>query len=79
MKRVLLITLLLTTLFATSFSQDLSRKYGKVTNYELEMKSYDQDTSAVAVVLYETGYTGYDLLNGRFELYNDIKKKIKIL
>ncbi len=79
MKHVLITVLLLHMVLATAFSQDLSRKYGKITKYELEMKSYEQDTSAVAVVLYETGYTGFDLINGQFQLYSDIKQKIKIL
>ena len=79
MKHVLITVLLLHMVLATGFSQDLSRKYGKITKYELEMKSYEQDTSAVAVVLYETGYTGFDLINGQFQLYSDIKQKIKIL
>ncbi len=33
--------------------QDFSRKFGKITDYEVDMTSYEQDTSAVAVYLYE--------------------------
>lgn len=60
-------------------AQDFSRKYGKITNYELEMKTYLPDTTAGAVVLYEDGYTSYDLLNNSFIINTSIKKKIKIL
>ncbi|RPH34248.1 MAG: hypothetical protein EHM93_01420 [Bacteroidales bacterium] len=38
----------------TSKSEDIKKlKYGKVTKEELQMKSYEQDTSADAVVLYQ--------------------------
>jgi len=61
-------------------AQDISLKYGKVTNDELNMKVYDKDSSAVAVVLFEDGksYFSYDQNYG-FRLVTDYTKKVKIL
>ncbi len=61
------------------FAQEFSNKYGKITNDELNLKQYAKDTSAVAVVIYDDGYTAYDVLNGSLVLNTDYKKKIKIL
>jgi hypothetical protein len=43
------------------FAQDYSRKPGKISDYELKMTSYEQDTSAAAVVLYETTNISYNV------------------
>lgn len=61
------------------FSQEYSLKYGKVSDDELKMTVYQKDTTAAAVVIYDDGYTAYDIVNDRFQLYTDYKKKIKIL
>lgn len=63
----------------TLFAQDFSLKYGKVSDDELKMTVYQKDTTAAAVVIYDDGYTAYDIVSGRFQLYTDYKKKIKIL
>ncbi|MCK9628201.1 MAG: DUF3857 and transglutaminase domain-containing protein [Bacteroidales bacterium] len=60
--------------------QEISFKYGKITNDELSMKVYARDTTAEAVVLYDEGYSYYVYTpeNG-FVLQTEFKKKIKIL
>jgi hypothetical protein len=60
-------------------AQDISLKFGKINNYELSMKSYEKDTTAEAVVLYDDGYTSYEWLNDGFKVNLDLKQKIKIL
>ncbi len=65
MKKLLLIFSFI-TIFPQIFAQDYSRKPGKVSDYELKMTTYEQDTSAAAVILYKniTGeykVTGDDL------------------
>lgn len=53
-------------------------KFGKVSIEELEMKSYANDTSANAVVLYEEGYTSF-FFTDDFVLQTEITERIKIL
>ncbi|HET7733106.1 MAG TPA: DUF3857 domain-containing protein, partial [Paludibacter sp.] len=60
-------------------AQDLSLKYGKISSYELDMKSYEKDTTAEAVVLYDDGYTSYEWVNDGFKINQELKQKIKIL
>jgi len=49
----------------------------EVTRSDLETNFYAKDTTANAIVLYEYGNSYVD--NNNFELYTEIKKKIKIL
>jgi len=77
MKRQL--TLLLALLIAAmSYSQS---KFGDVTQEELEMKVYPNDTTASAVILLKEGETRfvYDDVNDFFKYEYTIKMKIKIL
>ncbi len=61
-------------------AQDFSRKPGKVTDYELKMTTYDQDTSAEAVILYEETNIHYAIhTNGKINQRRDYFTKIKIL
>lgn len=75
---LLFLTLSIITFPSTTFSQDFSLKYGKITDDELKMKVYDKDTSAVAVVLYSNTDCYYDYNNG-FKVIIEKRKKIKIL
>jgi transglutaminase-like putative cysteine protease len=61
--------------------KNYSTEYGKITQYEMDMKQYQQDPDAEAVVLYDFGeyfFQGDDN-TGRFMLYMTRKTKIKIL
>ncbi len=80
MKKVYLTSFLIFFLTQFVISQEISFKYGKVTQDELQMMVYDKDTSAVAVVLYEDGYTYYNYYDKTgFQVTFELKKKIKIL
>lgn len=71
------ITLLFALVFISMFfyAQDFSLKYGKITDYELNMKNYAQDTAAAAVILYMDGYTYYDFVRDRFKVITEVSKK----
>lgn len=53
-------------------------KFGKISNEELEMRTFTNDSSAKAVVLYEEGITFYNFTND-FNLNTEITERIKIL
>lgn len=60
-------------------SQEISLKYGKITADELNMRVYPKDTSAVAAVLYDNGYSAYEYTTtDGFKIWSEIYKKIKI-
>ena len=80
MRKLFILLIFFVASAATISAQDLSLKFGKVTNYELTMKMYPKDTTASAVVLYDNGntYFSYDHSTG-FKITEEIKRKIKIL
>lgn len=79
------ISLLLLCLFLVSnfcIAQEAPKvKYGKPTEDELKMKTYDLDTTANAVILYDEGSSvvNYDVSKGRFMLEFDRFVRVKIL
>ncbi len=60
-------------------AQELSTKFGKVTNDELLMSSYSNDSTASAVVLYKKGRTLYEYIGNMFRICYNIENKTKIL
>lgn len=54
-------------------------EFGKLTPSELNFKSYDQDTTASAVYLFEYGDNYFDIRNDRIWLITEYHAKIKIL
>ena len=58
--KTLSITLLLLFGATTLIAQKAPIKYGKVSIDELKMKSYEKDTSAVAVYLCDYGVGNFD-------------------
>lgn len=81
MKRTPLVLLVSLCSILAANAQDISLKYGKVTNDELKMNVYDKDSSAVAVVLYTDGNAEYEYssTDGGFRIVTSFSKKIKIL
>lgn len=80
MKNTLLSLILCLCSISTLYSQEISLKYGKVTNDELNMKVYPKDSTAEAAVLYDDGYTIYTYSSSTgFIIESSFKKKIKIL
>lgn len=82
MERKISICLIVLLLFSvyTIFAQS---KYGSVTMEEMEMTSYPQDTSAVALILLKQGNTFFKLNTtvpgSLFQFEHTIEMKIKIL
>ncbi len=66
-----------------SAAQDLSRKFGDITDYEIDMSVYAPDTSAVAVYLYEDTKIAYRFgtsqISNLFQQSRYYSVKIKIL
>lgn len=50
----------------------------KVTQADIDLKIYEQDTTAHAVVLYEKGYFDFQLLNRQIYLVKSYETKVKI-
>ncbi|NDV57574.1 DUF3857 domain-containing protein [Bacteroides sp. 519] len=73
----LIICILFTTIGL--HAQQISTRYGKVTNEELEMTTYLPDTAANAVVIFHKGETRYDYVQNGFRITSSFEKKIKIL
>lgn len=72
---ILLLSLLINPISAQTYSHDL----GVVTDYERDMKTYDKDTSAEAVVIYDIGESGFYNIDNGFDLYFNRQTKIKVL
>ncbi|MDL2221965.1 DUF3857 domain-containing protein [Parabacteroides sp. OttesenSCG-928-N08] len=80
MNRLLLLFALFFVALSTSYAQEYSFKYGKITNDELTMTSYEKDTSAVAVTIHDEAYLYYDYnVSNGFQVVMETSKKIKIL
>jgi hypothetical protein len=77
MRHLFTITLVF-SLYSLCISQDEGFKFGQVTYRELDIKRYDKDTAAVAVVLDEFGKAYMDPDNDHNILF-DYYVKIKIL
>lgn len=54
-------------------------KFDKPANEELTMTTYAPDTSAAAVVLYESRCVRYNFVGIEFKLFTDVKCRIKVL
>jgi len=77
MKRTFLILLILLLFIRLGIAQDFP--FGKITSAEMDMKNYDKDTSAHAVVLQEFGKARIDVANDdQIKVFYDYHVKIKI-
>ncbi len=65
----------------SAWGQEINQKFGKVSEFELNMKTCEIDTSADAVVLFDKGYTyfNYDEMTKDFKLNFERNLRIKIL
>lgn len=77
MRKILIITLL--SLFYTQILAQYSLKFGKITEDELKMKVYSEDSSAVAVFIYEDVYFTYKYTLKDFVIETKYSAKIKVL
>ena len=80
--RLILLLLLFSASSPLVFSQQVSEpkvKFGDFSLADLDMKSYDKDSSADAVVLYDYGQTTFDLKNGILFSHFVYHGRVKIL
>ncbi len=61
------------------YAQNFSHKFGEITDFEKQMTSYSKDTTAEAVIIYDSGESGFFRNGEGFELYFKRHKKIKVL
>ncbi|RNI26862.1 DUF3857 domain-containing protein [Rufibacter latericius] len=73
-----LLAVVLVMFHFTAFGQEIPVKFGKVTEQELNMKVYDKDTSAAAVILADYGRS-YFTYNEDFKVNFERVTRIKIL
>ena len=78
-KRLFLPLFLLLGISFSAFSIEINPRFGRVSNDELTMTVYENDTTAVAVVLYKTGNLLYTVSNNRFQTVFEFQKRIKVL
>ncbi|NDW11763.1 DUF3857 domain-containing protein [Bacteroides sp. 214] len=79
LQRLLCLVVLTLSFSAHAFSQETSTKYGKVTDDEVSMTTFAQDTAAVAAVIYKRGWAYYEFIRDDFKVNYVMEKKIKIL
>lgn len=66
-------------LFSLANVPAVNLKMGNPTQEELTMTSYDLDLEAKAVILYNEQDVYYDIVDDKFVIIYDVKKRIKIL
>jgi hypothetical protein len=80
MKSFFFISFLLFVSVQNTIPQDLSKVYGEITDYELKMTTYSNDSQAGAVVLYDKGLSHFVGSRGvNFDVIFQRLTKIKIL
>ncbi len=78
MKKILILILCLTSAIATINAQNYTHEFGKFSSEEFQMKKYDKDPSAEAVVIYDIGTSFFTRDDDGFKLIFERKMKIKI-
>ncbi|WP_299763185.1 DUF3857 domain-containing protein [uncultured Dokdonia sp.] len=75
------LSVILLCVFTTVFSQNKERleaTFGRITQNDYELNVYEKDTTASAVVLYESGKNTFDIIKGHVRLIKNVHKKIKV-
>lgn len=78
MKLNLLVSFFLLFAFISN-GQDYSKEFGKLGNAEINLTQYNKDTSAEAVVLFDTGESFFASTENGFEVVYERSTRIKIL
>ena len=60
-------------------AQETDYKFGDVSKEEVEMKTYQPDSSAIAVVLHMDGYTTFEFMTSDLRMWTEEKHRVKIL
>jgi len=79
MKNLILTLVLFNLAIVTGHAQNYTTEFGKVAKDEMDLVTYDKDTSAEAIVLFDIGMSYFVLRDNRFNLIFEQSKRIKIL
>jgi hypothetical protein len=79
MKKIIQITLIFLALGFGAKGQNFSREFGKIGLEEIELKVYERDREAEAVVLFDYGKSSFQRVQNSFELVFERTTRIKIL
>jgi len=78
MKRLLLVLMCFMSFVPFSDAQQFVHEFGKFSNEEFELKRYEKDPSAEAVVIYDIGKSHFTTNDDGFHVIFERKMKIKI-
>jgi transglutaminase-like putative cysteine protease len=78
MRKILLTTLVMMVFGTFSNAQNFIHEFGKYSSEEFDLKQYDKDPSAEAVVLYDIGQAYFTIENDELRMIFERKTKIKI-
>ena len=79
MKKLLILILCFIGSSQLTPAQNFIHEFGKFSNEEFQLKKYDKDTSAEAVVLYDIGESHFERYEEGFVIIFTRKFKIKVL
>lgn len=79
MKRKFFLCLLFISQIVCAQTIEPNLKWGKPTEQELQMTEYADDKDADAVVLFHKTDVYYDVVEGVFKVYYDVKTRLKVL
>lgn len=79
MKRKFFLCLLFISQIVYAQTIEPNLKWGKPTEQELQMTEYADDKDADAVVLFHKTDVYYDVVEGVFKVYYDVKTRLKVL
>ncbi len=81
MKSFLVVLVVFLSVSVSAYGQNKERKeanFGRITQADYELKIYDKDTVAAAVVLFEKGRNTFELIGNYIRLVKIVHKKIKV-
>ena len=78
MKKLILFNIIAMFSYVAS-AQETNYKFGKVSKEEVEMKVYQPDSSASAVILKMDGYTSFNVINNNVYMSTEEEYRVKIL
>ena len=79
MKKIIILALYLVSTLSFTYAQNYNHEFGKYSNEEFQLKTYDKDPSAEAVIIYDIGESYFTRTDAGFQVYFKHKMKIKIL
>ncbi len=79
MKRFSILCILSVLVVLCTYSQEQSFSFGKISQWEKDLKTYQKDTEAEAVVLFDIGKSSFLSTDNGLVIIFERKRRIKIL